>query len=160
MILGGFEGFDWTNPRDQLGGERSHLFWSKHGQGGERFLPHHSTSVTIQLQEQLRKQSAVLEGFCKARAHCSWERSSWKVVDTGSERDLTSEVLVITRVPFCFSDWVVSSTHSLYHLEGWVFSWGGCNVHWGSCVLEGNTFPNSLDLWHRGFLIPYIYFGS
>jgi hypothetical protein len=53
--LGGFEGFDLTNPRDQLGGERSHPTWSKLGHGGERFLPHHSTSDLLSFRRVLHQ---------------------------------------------------------------------------------------------------------
>jgi hypothetical protein len=50
MVLGSFEGFDRINPRDQQGSERFSCSSSKLGQGGERSLPHHSSSVSIQLQ--------------------------------------------------------------------------------------------------------------
>jgi hypothetical protein len=39
-----FEGFDLTNPRGQVGGERFHLSCSKLGLGDAILHPHHSTS--------------------------------------------------------------------------------------------------------------------
>jgi hypothetical protein len=41
-----FEGFENTNPRGQLGGERFHLSCSKLGLGDAILHPHHSTSAT------------------------------------------------------------------------------------------------------------------
>ena len=41
--LGGFEGFDLTNPRGQFGGERFHLPCSNLGLGDAILHPHHST---------------------------------------------------------------------------------------------------------------------
>jgi hypothetical protein len=45
--IGGFEGFDLTNPRGRFGGERFHLAWSQRC----NTLPHHSSSRSTQLQE-------------------------------------------------------------------------------------------------------------
>jgi hypothetical protein len=42
----GFEGFENTNPRGQLVGERSHLSCSNIGLGDEILHPHHYTIAT------------------------------------------------------------------------------------------------------------------
>ena len=75
MHLGVFEGFDLTNPRDQLGGERSHPTWSKLGHRGERFLPHHSTSDLLSFRRFSTSVTgsdrawAQLQGTSIRRAH-------------------------------------------------------------------------------------------
>jgi hypothetical protein len=103
MVLGGFEGFDYIHLRDQQAGERSLCSWSKLGQGGERFLPHHSTSVQISFRIKWRKQGTGFGFLCRIGVHCLGKKSLLGTEDTRSGEDLTSEVFSITKAPFLIS---------------------------------------------------------
>jgi hypothetical protein len=67
--LGGFEGFDLTNPRGQFGGERFHLSCSKLGLGDAILHPHHSTSDLLSCRRVLHQpqvqeeRGRTIEGF-------------------------------------------------------------------------------------------------
>ena len=130
MILGGFEGFEWINLKDQQGSERFSCSWSKLDQGGEIFLPHHSSSVLFQFHKQLRKQGRDLVSFCRSRAHYSWEKSSQDLEVLVYGSNSSSEFLDISRVPFIITLWRVYMPYSPFLLVGWN-SWGGHNYIWG-----------------------------
>jgi hypothetical protein len=53
--LGGFEGFDLTNPRGQFGGERFHLPCSKLGIRDAILHPHYSTSYLLSCRRVLHQ---------------------------------------------------------------------------------------------------------
>jgi hypothetical protein len=63
-----FEGFENTNPRGQLGGERSHLTCSKLGLGDAILHPHHSTIATGTINHQGQQQDVTLGVFSKGGA--------------------------------------------------------------------------------------------
>jgi hypothetical protein len=69
-----FEGFETTNPRDQLDGERSHLSWSKIGLRDEILHPHHSTVATGTIKQTRKEQGATLGVFSKGGAPLKEER--------------------------------------------------------------------------------------
>jgi hypothetical protein len=79
-----------TNPKDQFGGERSHPTWSKLGHGGERFLPHHSTSDPFRYRGFLHQPQVQRELECSfrrvssRRAHHLGERSSFHEIGRAS----------------------------------------------------------------------------
>jgi hypothetical protein len=54
----------------------------------------------ISFRSKLRKQDAVWGLLCKTWAHCLGKKSSLGTEDTRSGGDLTSEVFVISKVPF------------------------------------------------------------
>jgi hypothetical protein len=58
-----FEGFENTNPRGQLGGERSHLTCSKLGLGDAILHPHHSTTATGTINHPEAEAGRNLGGF-------------------------------------------------------------------------------------------------
>lgn len=77
-----FEGFENTNPREQLGGERFHPSCSKLGLGDAIILPHHSTIFTGSITHPGEQQAVPLRVSSKG-AHHYLERSSIQ----RSERD-------------------------------------------------------------------------
>jgi hypothetical protein len=89
-----------------------------------------------------------------------WEEDSIWLGKARSTVDLTPGLIVITIAPICISIRGYTSAHSLFHSGGRVFPRGGRTVHLRYCVLEGNNIPNSLELWHGGFLSPDLQFGS
>jgi hypothetical protein len=74
--LGGFEGFDLTNPRGQFGGERFHLACSKLGLG-DAILSHtillqiYSVAGEFYISYRYRKrEGAPIEGFQQGGRNC------------------------------------------------------------------------------------------
>jgi hypothetical protein len=65
-----FEGFENTNPRGQLGGERFHLSYSKLGLEDAILHPHHSTSATGTIFYSGRN----LEGFQQRGRTTDWRK--------------------------------------------------------------------------------------
>jgi hypothetical protein len=67
--LGGFEGFDLTNPRGQLGGERFHLSCSKLALEDAILHPHYYTVATSTITHPREQQVVPLRVFSKGAHH-------------------------------------------------------------------------------------------
>jgi hypothetical protein len=63
LLSNSFEGFEITNPREQLSGERFHSPCSKLGLGDEILHPHHSIVSSCSIIDPGGKQGRTIEGF-------------------------------------------------------------------------------------------------